>query len=604
VTTLTPATSRLDDPHSVGLVSTQFVSLFEPPAPLELECGRTLGPVQVAYETYGTLSPQKDNVVLICHALTGDAHAAGWHRPDDKKPGWWDIMIGPGKGLDTNRYFVICSNILGGCSGTTGPSSINPATDRPWGLDFPVITVQDMVKVQKRLVEHLGIDRLLAVIGGSMGGMQVLEWAVRYPEMVLSAIPIATTPRLNAQSIAFDAVGRQAILADPTFAEGQYHGQPERGLSIARMVGHITYLSEQGMHEKFGRQLRHSEKYAYDFGHEFSVETYLDYQGRAFVERFDANSYLYITKAMDYYDLTARDGSLEAAVRDVRSRFLVVSFTSDWLFTPAQSRQLVDALLANEKDVSYCDIDSPYGHDAFLLEPEILGRLIGGFLAGTSGHPDILKRSGKSLDWPARLSSKSDRPRRDYERIAQLIRPGSSVLDLGCGRGSLLDRLVRQHGVDAMGVELNQDALIRCIERSLTAVEFDLERDLGSFVTQSWDYVILSRTLQTLRRPGEVIREMLRIGRYAIVSFPNFAYWRFLVHLVGYGRTPQSNGPQYAWHDSPNLRTLTVQDFEDFCRAEGFDILERVFLHQQGRRNVRWWTNLRAEEAIYMLQRR
>jgi homoserine O-acetyltransferase len=602
-----PEQSAVDlaDPHSVGIVQTQFVTLFEPPNELELECGRKLGPIQVAYETYGELTPKKDNAVLVCHALTGDAHAAGKHAPDDRKPGWWDMMIGPGKGIDTRRYFVICSNIFGGCSGTTGPSSTNPATGKPWGLDFPVITVEDMVKVQKRLVEHLGIQRLLCVIGGSMGGMQVLEWAVRYPDCVTAAIPIATTARLNAQSIAFDAVGRNAILADPTFDNGHYHdhGQPERGLSIARMVGHITYLSEQGMHEKFGRQLRNTERYAYDFGSEFSVETYLDHQGRAFVERFDANSYLYITKAMDYYDLTRRDGSLEAAFRNVKSRFLVMSFASDWLFTPRQARQVVDALLANEKDVSYCDIDSPYGHDAFLLEPDILGRLIGGFLAGTTGHPDVLKRSGKSLEWPSKPDPRWSRERRDYERIANIIQPGSAVLDLGCGDGSLLRRLVRQHGVDAMGVEHDEDALIKCVERSLTVVEFNLERDLASFASQSWDYVILSRTLQTLRRPADVLNEMLRIGRQAIVSFPNFAYWRLLLRYLTTGRSPQADTPTEPWHVTPNLRTLTVRDFEDFCRERDIEVLDRVFLRSGGQHTVRWWPNIRAYEAIYVLRK-
>ena len=285
---------------SVGIVQPQTVTLFEPPNLLHLECGRTLGPIQVTYETCGKLNAEKTNAVLIFHALSGDAHVAGYHNVEDRKPGWWENMVGPGKGIDTDKYFVICANTLGGCKGTTGPSSINPATGKPWGLDFPVITIEDMVKVQKGLIDSLGIKQLLGVIGGSMGGMLVLEWMVRYPDHAKAAIPVATTPRQSAQCIAFDAVGRNAILADPNFKCGQYHedSPPEDGLAIARMVGHITYLSEQGMHEKFGRQLRNAEKYSYDFTNEFSVETYLDYQGRAFVQRFDANSYLYITKAL------------------------------------------------------------------------------------------------------------------------------------------------------------------------------------------------------------------------------------------------------------------------------------------------------------------
>ena len=290
-------------------------------------------------------------------------------------------MVGPGKGIDTNRYFVICSNILGGCKGTTGPSSINLATGKPWALDFPVITIEDMVKVQKRLIDHLGIQRLLCVLGGSMGGMQVLEWTARYPEMIVSAIPIATTARLNAQSIAFDAVGRSAILADPHFAGGQYHEGPvpDRGLAIARMVGHITYLSEQGMHEKFGRQLRNSDCYSYDFSNEFSVETYLDHQGHGFVGRFDANSYLYITRAMDYFDLGADWGGLGPALARTEARFLVVSVSSDWLFPTSRSRLIVSHLQAAGKEVTFSEIDSPFGHDAFLIESETLGNLFDAF---------------------------------------------------------------------------------------------------------------------------------------------------------------------------------------------------------------------------------
>ncbi|MCJ7729008.1 MAG: homoserine O-acetyltransferase, partial [Sedimentisphaerales bacterium] len=266
---------------SVGIVETKTIRIVEPDESLELECGKTLAPIDVAYETYGKLNDARDNAVLICHALSGNAHVAGRNSPTDKKPGWWDVMIGPGKGIDTNKYFVICSNFLGGCSGTTGPSSINPQTRKPYGLDFPIITVADMVRVQKLLLDKLGLKKLLAVIGGSIGGMQVLDWAIRYPDFVKAALPIATTTHLSAQSIAFDTVGRNAILADPDFSGGNYDDEksPDRGLGIARMIGHITYLSEQGMREKFGRKLQGSDQYSYDFNSEFAVETYLDYQG-------------------------------------------------------------------------------------------------------------------------------------------------------------------------------------------------------------------------------------------------------------------------------------------------------------------------------------
>ena len=353
---------------------------FEYNAPLRLDSSRVLKSVKVAYETYGTLNANADNAILVMHALTGDAHAAGFHD-GDKKPGWWDDMIGPGKAFDTNKYFVVCSNILGGCKGTTGPSSINPDTGKVYGLDFPVFTISDTVKVQKKLIDFLGIKKLI-VAGGSMGGMQAMQWAISYPYMVKAAIIIASTARLSAQGIAFNAVGRNAILSDSNFNNGNYYDgpHPEKGLSIARMVGHITYLSESAMHNKFARRLQDKEKPDFDFGIDFQVESYLAHQGKIFVDRFDANSYLYITKAVDYFDLEASYGSLENAFKESFAKFLVISFTSDWLFTTAQSREIVNALIKAEKDVSFCEIESPCGHDAFLLEYETQTKIIKSFL--------------------------------------------------------------------------------------------------------------------------------------------------------------------------------------------------------------------------------
>jgi len=594
-------------PGSVGIVRPRTVTLFAPPDVLHLECGRTLGPIEVTYETYGELNAERSNAVLVFHALTGDAHMAGRHSPDDRKCGWWDMMVGPGKGLDTSKYFCICANILGGCRGTTGPSSINPETGKPWGLDFPVITVEDMVKVQKALIDHLGITQLLGVIGGSMGGMLVLEWIVRYPETVRAAIMVATTPRLNAQSIAFDAVGRNAILADPNFKWGQYHGglPPESGLSIARMVGHITYLSEQGMHEKFGRQLRKAERYSYDFTNEFSVETYLDYQGRAFVERFDANSYLYITKAMDYYDLAARQGSLEAAMRPVRADCLVISLSGDWLFPPKASRQIVDALLANDKAVSYSELNSPHGHDAFLLEPQVLGRLIGGFLANAAGQPVLAGTVNQEpYQQPAAVQTAWARQRIDHERMTDLIEPGSRVLDLGCGRGVLLSRLMRHKGVHGCGVEVEQEAICECVERGLSVVDLDVEAELSSFASGSFDYVVLSQTLQTLHRPDVVLKEMVRIGRYGIVSFPNFVHWKPIVQMLLSGRTPVTENLPFWWYNTPNVRCLTIRDFEAFCRENHLRIRRRLPLIEGRREPIRFLPSIRAAEAIFVISRR
>jgi homoserine O-acetyltransferase len=349
---------------------------------LPLDCGTTLAPVEVAYETYGTLNAAKSNAILVMHAFSGDAHAAGISH-ETGKPGWWDNMIGPGKGFDTNKYFVICSNVLGGCRGTTGPSSVNPATGCPYAMSFPVITIGDMVRLQKMLIDSLGIKRLLSVSGGSMGGMQALQWTVSYPEQVVTAIPIATTTRHSAQQIAFNEVGRQAIMADLDWCEGNYYGKqpPARGLAVARMVGHITYMSDDSMHEKFGRRLRGKENFGFGFDVDFEVESYLRYRGSQFVNRFDANSYLYITKAMDYFDLTGGQGSIAAALEPARARFLVISFSSDWLYPSYQSQDLVRALRSRNHDVAYVELEANYGHDSFLVDVAEQSALVTGFLS-------------------------------------------------------------------------------------------------------------------------------------------------------------------------------------------------------------------------------
>ncbi len=375
-----PEDSRLGGARSVGLVETETWTFEEP---LALDCGLTLGPVTQAYETYGVLSPERDNAVLIFHALSGDAHVAGYHSRKDEKPGWWDIMVGPGKPFDTSKYFVICANVIGGCKGSTGPASVDPASGQPYGLDFPVVTIGDMVKAQKRLVEHLGIERLLAVSGGSMGGMLALDWAVRYPESTASVVAVATSARLNAQGIAFNEVGRQAIMADPNWQGGSYYGKeiPRAGLAIARMVGHITYLSEAQMRAKFGRRLQEREAFGYDFETEFQVESYLRYQGSKFVERFDANAYLYITKAIDYFDLANGCRSLVEAFEAVQAAFLAVSFSSDWLYPTAEVKAIVRALQANGVPTTFLEIPNDYGHDAFLLPSETFADAVAGFLA-------------------------------------------------------------------------------------------------------------------------------------------------------------------------------------------------------------------------------
>jgi homoserine O-acetyltransferase/O-succinyltransferase len=370
---------------SVGLVEKRFFTFAgEPAERMVLECGHAIGPLTLAYETYGSLNERRDNAVLVLHALTGDSHAAGRYSESDRKPGWWEIMIGPGKGIDTDRYFVVCANVLGGCMGSTGPSSLDPGTGSPYGLKFPVVTIGDMVKAQKRLIDHLGIPRLLSVIGGSMGGMQVLEWSVAFPGMVASAVPLATTTKHSALAIAFNEVARQAIMSDPDWNNGEYYGRvkPNHGLAVARMIGHITYLSDESMRQKFDRRLQDRCEISYNFETDFQVESYLHYQGQKFVERFDANSFLYLTKAADYFNLenSHGNGSLVQAFSRAGARFLVVSFTSDWLYPTYQSRVLVQALKKNGLDVSFCEIKADCGHDAFLLPIDRLTNLLRGFL--------------------------------------------------------------------------------------------------------------------------------------------------------------------------------------------------------------------------------
>ncbi|MDY0354806.1 MAG: homoserine O-acetyltransferase [Sedimentisphaerales bacterium] len=593
--------------NSVGLIETKIVRVVEVDAPLPLECGKKLGPIDVAYETYGRLNEAGDNAILVCHALSGSAHAAGYHSADDKKPGWWEDMIGPGKGIDTDKYFVLCSNVLGGCSGTTGPSSIDPNTGSPYGLEFPIITIADMVRVQKRLLDRLGIRHLLAVIGGSIGGMQVLQWSIAYPEMMDAAIPVATTTHLGAQSIAFDAVGRNAILADANFANGQYHNKsvPARGLAIARMIGHITYLSEEGMRQKFGRQLRTAEKYSYDFNSEFSVETYLDYQGQTFVDRFDANSYLYITKASDYFDLARDYGSLRQAFANTRARFLVVSFSSDWLFTPAQSEAVVDALAANGRDVSFCNINSSYGHDAFLLENETLGAFIDCFLAATA-RPNWVEIEGVCCHQhvsSAGRHEQAQRARVDYQLVESLIEPDATVLDVGCGDGELLARLRHDKQIDGRGIEREQDLVLGCVCKRLSIIQYDIERGLGSYADRSFDYAILSQTVQTIRDPERVLRELLRVGRKVIVSFPNFGHWRSRVQLLCRGKAPVTRQLPFGWHDTPNIHCLSLKDFDEFCGHLDATIERRVPLVKTRPSPVRLWPNLLAEQAVYVIRK-
>ncbi len=582
-------------------VETQFATFPS----LPLNCGVTLLQVEVAYETYGTLNADRSNAILVLHAFSGDAHAAGISK-ETGQPGWWSQMIGPGLAFDTDRYFVISSNVLGGCRGTTGPTSIDSATGKPYAMNFPVITIGDMVRLQKMLVDYLGIERLLAVAGGSMGGMQALEWTAMYPESVAAAIPIAATSRHSAQQIAFNEVGRQAVMADPDWNEGEYYDShpPGRGLAVARMVGHITYMSDASMRQKFGRRLQDKNAFGFDFSADFEVESYLRYRGSQFVNRFDANSYLYITKAMDYFDLSAGRASLAAAFDRTHTRFLVLSFTSDWLYPTYQSLEIVSALRSRNIDVAFCELPSQYGHDAFLVETKEQTEMITGFLSSVSrdvAANDARGAFSRSVSFALPFevgNALSLRP--DYAMIAALVEPGSRVLDLGCGEGELLASLQEQKGVDARGVEIDPSKVRRAIARGVSAYQSDIDQGLVDYPDKTFDFVILSQTLQETRYPLRVLHEMLRVGRHGIVAFPNFGHWTTRVSHLTSGRAPRTRLFPHEWHESPNLHFLTIDDFIVLCRTQGWIIERQIFL--KGNKQIRHAANLLAEVAVFSIR--
>ncbi len=597
------------------------------PGRLTLEHGGTLDDVTVCFETYGRLKTDASNAVLICHALSGDSHVARHNEEDD--PGWWDIIVGPGKPIDTDEYFVICPNLLGGCRGTTGPNSISPSTGKRYGRDFPTITIGDMVGVQRRLIEYLEIKRLLAVVGGSMGGQQVLCWAARLPNSSYGYVPIATSAQLTSQSLAFDIVGRNAILSDPNFHGGEYYDYkqgPDRGLAIARMIGHITYLSRESMQLKFEADRNNPRDIPTDFEKRFSVGSYLGYQGDRFVERFDANSYITLSLAMDLFDMGNCRDILAKSIGRVDGRWLILSYTSDWLFPPEQSRILVEALIAAGRRVSYCNVNSSYGHDSFLLEHnlKIYGELIRAFLAnlnGTSVHTIDSSGHDKSVRaamnttgndgrqfWSKRGNNSNDPvsifhpDRLDYERIISLIPPGSSVLDLGCGHGELLYRLKMLGFKKLTGVELDEKAIVSCARLGLDILHADLNQYLDPFADVSYDYVVLSRTLQAIRDVEGLLKEIIRIGRRAIVSFPNFAYYKIRNMLWKEGKAPESKGIlRFKWYDTPNLRFFSIADFEELCRERNITIHEQVAMDTEEGIVVSGDPNIKADLAIFVI---
>lgn len=535
------------------IVETQHLELDLPEGGFELSSGERLQAITVAYEAYGTLNEERSNAIFVAHALTGDAHAAFYHNDDEKSIGWWDDLIGPGKGVDTDRFFVVCCNILGGCKGTTGPCSINPDTGDPYGSNFPLITLDDTVDVEKLLLNQLGVERLFAVIGGSLGGMRALNWAIRYPEMVERCVCIASAVNLTPQALAFDIIARSEIESDPHWQEGSYyegeHG-PEKGLSRARQIGHVTYLSSASMRLKFGRE-EHNRPLPADsskFSTNFQVESYLTYQGDKFVQRFDANAYLYITRMMDMFDLAKAYGSVQAAMARIQGKVLVVSITSDWLFPPEQQVEIVSALIAGRKEVSFFSIDSPYGHDAFLIEYETLARGVRAFLTGE-----------RPANPPGTIN------RLDLEHILNMVEEDMHLLDIGSGEGDLMLALANQKQVDGICLDRDFDMVVRCMENGLSALQMDAEKGLAWIVDNAFDCVLLNQTIQQLQSALHTVREMLRIAPEAVIGFPNFAYYTHRLAVAFGGKLPVSDTLPFEWYDTPNIHLVTLRDFRALC---------------------------------------
>ena len=585
--------------RSVGVVDPQLAQFSEP---LQLACGQWLSRFELAYETYGTLNADKSNAVLVCHALNASHHVAGYYAGDEDNVGWWDNMIGPGKPLDTKRFFVVGVNNLGSCFGSTGPLTLNPDTGRPWGGDFPVVTVEDWVDAQARLADRLSIAQFAAVMGGSLGGMQALCWAIRYPQRIRHALVIAAAPNLSAQNIAFNEVARQAIMTDPDFYDGHFAAHatlPRRGLRVARMIGHITYLSDLQMEEKFGRSLRDGLKFS--FAPEFQIESYLRYQGDKFAEYFDANTYLRITKALDYFDpAVATGGELASALAPATCKFLVAGFTTDWRFPPSRSREIVKALVDRRRDVCYAEIAAPHGHDAFLLDDPQYHALVRAYCENVASDADYSTfRFGAEVKH--RLEERERQAQRaDFATIASWVAPGAQVLDLGCGDGSLLAYLARERNARGYGIEIADEGVLASVKNGINVLQSDLESGLAGFDDASFDCGILSQTLQAMRHTEEIVGEMLRVGREVIVTFPNFGHWTHRWQILR-GRMPVSEKLPYQWYDTPNIHLCTVADFDAFLHERSCVVENRVVL--AGGRPVHVLPNLLGELAIYRFRR-
>ena len=555
-----------ESPNGVGVVETHTLTLSLPEGGFRLEEGGSLPRVDVAWESCGLVKPENDNVVFICHALTGDAHVAGRYANENESSGWWESIVGPGKAIDTNRYRVICANVLGGCKGTTGPSSVNPATGRPWGSAFPRFTIGDTVEVYRSLLRELGVTHLAGLVGGSFGGIQVCEWLAAHPNEVDKAVMIASGAALNSQALAFDIVGRYAITLDPHWHGGDYYDRPFEdrpnvGLAQARQVAHITYLSLDLLNRRFGRKQQEDwlakgaewlEAHAAKFGTTFAIESYLRYQAKKFIARFDANSYLQITHAMDRYDASVKYGSLDEVCRRITAKLLLVSISGDWLFSEEQSRNIAAAMLRQGKDVSYSHLDIKVGHDGFLTHTKELGKLMGAFFASV----------------PTEVSAEK---RQKLAPIVELIPEGGQVLDIGCGSGSLLT-LLREKKVRGTGIEIDFGKIVDGVRGDLNVLYEDADEGLGLLPDAAYDVAVLSETLQTVKKPREILVKILDKAKEAVVTIPNFASIGIRLHLLLTGRMPVGSELPFEWYDTPNTHFFTFHDFRALCAKEGIEI--------------------------------
>ena len=552
----------------VGVVEPKTVSLDLPEGGYRLETGGVLKRIDVRYEECG--APMREgNVVFICHALTGDAHVAGIRPGEDRPSGWWEGMIGPGRAIDTNRFHVICANVLGGCSGTTGPKSINPDTGRPYGSSFPQYTMSDAVDVYRMLLRQLGVGKLAALIGGSYGGIHVMDWITRCPDEMERACLIATSASLNTQALAFDVVGRAGITDDPEWHGGDYYDKgdglgPKNGLTMARQLAHITYLSRELLEDKFHRALQQNfvdappeerERRDRAFKTYFQIESYLGHHGRKFLNRFDANSYLHITRSMDLFDAGARYGGLDQACARVKAKCLVVSYERDILFAEWQSRDIVKSMLKNGKHVTYCHLEAGTGHDSFLTDIHDLSGLVSGFLN---------ERRPKVMNWQRRL----------YRPVACMVKKNSRVIDIGCGDGTLLNVLREDRSTQGDGVDIDIERFSEAVADGHDCFWVDADEGLSIIPDRHYDVAVCSDTLQEVKNPRGLLHEALRVADEAVVTFPNFAAYRIRLTLGLKGRLPVSKALPFQWYDTPNIHCITLKDFKALCRAEGFDILE------------------------------